>query len=113
MPPLPSGARRRCRLAPRCGRTGGEGDSHRDLELRVILLDLPRAVLVPESFDDVTDPGGALDRHRPGAPLVTASGQLHRPGLEYVLVPLRARAFHGKQVERPAVLDEPDGTRTL
>src|SRR5215470_2423166 len=88
--------------------TGGNGE--RDVELRVVLLDVRRAVLGAEAFDDGADLGAGGDRSRPSRPPAPFGAQGDGRMLERVLVPLRVRARHGQEIDRAALEGKPDGT---
>src|SRR5215510_14134098 len=89
------------------------GDLERDVELRVVLFDVRRAVLGAEALDHGANLGAAGDRSRPSRPPSPLDGQGDGRMLEHVLVPLRVRTRHGQEIDRAALEGEPDGTGAL
>src|SRR5437879_4538928 len=87
-----------------CERNGGG-----DIELRVVLRHLIGTVLSPEFLDDLTDPGGLRDGRRLSIPPHAVHGEGDGRRFQHVPVPLAVSARHRKQVQDPALLDEPHG----
>jgi cell division protease FtsH len=88
-------------------------DLESDVPLRVVLPHPVDAVLLPESLDDVGDPGLVLDRLRAGAKLGAVGRQSDLWVLHRVSVPVAVRPGDRKEQEPLALLHEPDRTGAL
>src|SRR5215510_10796850 len=84
------------------------GNDERDVELRVVLLDVRRAVLGAEALDDGADLGAVGDRSRPSRPPGPLGAQGDGRLLEHVLSrPRYAGALAASHRRAPEAVGDP------